>query len=544
MTIYTWNTFIKPKTSTDKSLKIIDDKGLITYTINPFSVVNAYVSANLLQVRLKSGKIISIPFSSLNESQLALPRIQFVINELKKTTPVLVDDALKSYVESKQTQFFSGSTASNTDIREGALCYDANNEQLLVYAKDKDGNLDWIETSNKSTSPEFFYQDSQPTGTGTNAINVGSFWYDTTDGTLYLYVQDSVTKQFNWISAANSQSVNQFFYQDNQPAGTGTNTINIGSFWYDTTDGIFYIYVRDTNTGQYFWVTASTSFSTGNLFEFFYQSDQPEGTGTGEIPVGSLWYDTEDGTLFVYVRNINSSGYAWVTSYGAVGPEGPMGATGPAGSTTEVTNGTSGTSGTSGATGSSGTSGLSGTSGTSGSSGDSGTSGSSGSSGFSGTSGDSGTSGTSGTSGITPTTSLSLSESLTVTGTSTFNGLAVLQEVTEVINSTPGATSSTVVYDFTTGSNWYHSSANTNYTANFINIPTTDNRATTLTIVINQGSTAYIPTAVQIDGNCQTIKWAGGTASGTSNQVDVIGFTFIRTGGDWAQVLGQINTFD
>ena len=165
-------------------------------------------------------------------------------------------------------------------------------------------------------------------------------------------------------------------------------------------------------------------------------------------------------------------------------------------------------------------------------------------SGTSGTSGSSGSSGSAGTSGTTPTTSLSLSETLTVSGTASFSGLTVLQEVTEVINSTPGATASTVVYDFSTGSNWYHSSANTNYTADFTNIPTTNNRAITATIVINQSSTAYIPTGVKIDGTSQTIRWAGGTASGTPNQVDIVGFTFIRSGGSWAQVLGQINTFD
>jgi hypothetical protein len=147
-------------------------------------------------------------------------------------------------------------------------------------------------------------------------------------------------------------------------------------------------------------------------------------------------------------------------------------------------------------------------------------------------------------SGTTPTTSLSLSETLTVAGTASFSGLTVLQEVTEIINSTPGATASTVVYDFTTGSNWYHSSINTNYTANFTNIPTTNNRAITATIVMSQSSTAYMPTAVQIDGSGQQIRWAGGTASGTPNQVDIVGFTFIRSGGVWAQVLGQINTFD
>ena len=102
-----------------------------------------------------------------------------------------------------------------------------------------------------------------------------------------------------------------------------------------------------------------------------------------------------------------------------------------------------------------------------------------------------------------------------------------------------------MVYDFSTGSNWYHSSATTNYTANFINVPTDNNRAITTTVVINQSSTPYIPIALQINSVSQTIKWSGGTASGTSNQVDIVGFTFIRDGvGNWVQVLGQINTFD
>ena len=122
-------------------------------------------------------------------------------------------------------------------------------------------------------------------------------------------------------------------------------------------------------------------------------------------------------------------------------------------------------------------------------------------------------------------------------------GLTSISEVTEVINSTPAANTSTVNYDFSAGSNWYHSSATTNFTANFTNIPTTNNKAITVTIIINQGATPYIPTALQIDGVVKTVKWAGGTVAGSSNQIDVVGFTFIRSGSDWAQVLGQINTF-
>ena len=231
------------------------------------------------------------------------------------------------------------------------------------------------------------------------------------------------------------------------------------------------------------------------------------------------------------------------TLAGTSGTSGTSGSSGSSG--IDGTSGSSGSSGTDGTSGTSGSSGSSGTDGSSGTSGSSGSSGTDGSSGTSGSSGSSGTDGSSGTSGSTPTVDWSLSGNLTVSGTVSLNGLTVLQEVIEVINSTPGASASTVVYDFSTGSNWYHSSANTNYTANFINIPTDNNRAITTTIIINQGSTAYIPTVVKINnGSNESIKWAGGTASGTANQIDIVGFTFIRSGNAWAQVLGQINNFD
>ena len=173
----------------------------------------------------------------------------------------------------------------------------------------------------------------------------------------------------------------------------------------------------------------------------------------------------------------------------------------------------------------------------------SGTSGTSGVNGTSGTSGTTGTSGTSGTSGTTPTTDWTLSGSLTVSGTSSLSGHTILSEISETINVTPGATASTVVYDFSTGAIWYHATASTNYTANFTNLPTDNNRVITATIMISQGVTPYIPTAVQIGGASQVIKWAGGTASGTANKLDIVGFTFVSAGSVWAQVLGQISYF-
>ena len=237
-------------------------------------------------------------------------------------------------------------------------------------------------------------------------------------------------------------------------------------------------------------------------------------------------YDRSTGSMSLVVQYAQPIGGTYSQWYLTLtGERGLKGATGSFGS-----------SGTSGESGSSGSSGSSGESGSSGSSGSSGESGSSGSSGTSGENGSSGSSGTSGTSGTSPSTDLSLSGNLSVAG------LSDIAETSEVLNSY-GATASTVTYDFSTGAIWYHGTASTNYTADFTNLPITNNRAITATILISQGSTGYSPTTVKIDGVTKPVKWAGGTYSVSTNKVDVIGFTFIRTGSDWAQVLGQINSF-
>jgi hypothetical protein len=131
----------------------------------------------------------------------------------------------------------------------------------------------------------------------------------------------------------------------------------------------------------------------------------------------------------------------------------------------------------------------------------------------------------------------------TVSATSSLAGHTIFQQTSEKVNSTPGATATLVTYDFNTGSIWYHSTASTNYTADFVNLPTTDSRAITATIIISQGTTGYSPTSVRISGVTQSVKWSGGTYSVSTNKVDIVGFTFLRTSGTWSQIFGQISSF-
>jgi hypothetical protein len=53
----------------------------------------------------------------------------------------------------------------------------------------------------------------------------------------------------------------------------------------------------------------------------------------------------------------------------------------------------------------------------------------------------------------------------------------------------------------------------------------------------------YIPNIVQIEGVTQSVKWPGGTQSGTSYNLDIVTFNFIRTGNTWTNVIGQVASF-
>ena len=137
---------------------------------------------------------------------------------------------------------------------------------------------------------------------------------------------------------------------------------------------------------------------------------------------------------------------------------------------------------------------------------------------------------------------MGVSGSLNIGSGLSISGLTTLTYTSEKLSTKTSATG-TVTHDLTTGSIFYHSSISNNFTANITNVPSTDDRAIGVTLVLSQGGTAYMVTALQIDGNAQTIKWVNNTVpSGAANKVDVVGFSFIRTGSSWT-VLGQYSTY-
>lgn len=127
-------------------------------------------------------------------------------------------------------------------------------------------------------------------------------------------------------------------------------------------------------------------------------------------------------------------------------------------------------------------------------------------------------------------------------GSLTVGGLSSIQQVTELLVSKSGATG-TVTHDLSTSAVFYHSSIAANFTVNLTNVPTTDARTIVTTLVLNQGVTGYYPSAFQIDGVGQTIRWIGNAVpTPSSNAIDVVTFSLIRAGATW-YVLGQLAQF-
>jgi predicted acyltransferase (DUF342 family) len=124
----------------------------------------------------------------------------------------------------------------------------------------------------------------------------------------------------------------------------------------------------------------------------------------------------------------------------------------------------------------------------------------------------------------------------------TASGLTTLAEITETLNTKTAATG-VVTHDFSTGAIWYHSSISANFTVNLTNVPTTNDRIITVSLVLNQGATGRLPSAFQIDGVAQTIRWQNNvTPTPNINIIEIATFSLVRTGSTWF-VLGQLAPF-
>lgn len=136
----------------------------------------------------------------------------------------------------------------------------------------------------------------------------------------------------------------------------------------------------------------------------------------------------------------------------------------------------------------------------------------------------------------------SASTSISIESGVEISGLTEIGTISDRIDTLTFA-SGNVTHDCTSTSIFYHSDVLENFTANFINVPSVDDRSIVMSLVISQGFVGYIPSGVQIENIPQTILWAEGIEpSGTANKLDVVSFTLLRIGGSWT-VLGSMGSF-
>lgn len=146
----------------------------------------------------------------------------------------------------------------------------------------------------------------------------------------------------------------------------------------------------------------------------------------------------------------------------------------------------------------------------------------------------------------------------TFTATQTFNG-STSSKALNVINIAEstyivaGAPTATTTYYVNNGSVQYYTSNNTtNFTLNIafssgtsMNTALSIGDTLTLTLMVTNGSTAYYPNVIQIDGTTVTPKWQNATAvsAGNPSCIDVYCFAIIKTAASTYTVIGSQSKF-
>lgn len=143
------------------------------------------------------------------------------------------------------------------------------------------------------------------------------------------------------------------------------------------------------------------------------------------------------------------------------------------------------------------------------------------------------------------------SNSLTMSSKTLSSPVFVAGEERMVFTGT--AATGTINIDLlTANTHFYNVNATGNQTINLrgsastsLNTIVATNDTITAVVLIQNGGTAYYPTAFQIDGASVTPKWQGGTApsSGNTNSIDAYVFTIMKSGSATYTVLASQTKF-
>jgi len=113
----------------------------------------------------------------------------------------------------------------------------------------------------------------------------------------------------------------------------------------------------------------------------------------------------------------------------------------------------------------------------------------------------------------------------------------IIKGFEEDVNVVASAATGTINFDVSTASVWYYTSnATANHTLNFryssgtsLNTAMATGDAITLVWLNTNGSTAYYPNTIQIDGTTVTPKVPAAISAGNASAIDAYSFTIIKT---------------
>ena len=120
--------------------------------------------------------------------------------------------------------------------------------------------------------------------------------------------------------------------------------------------------------------------------------------------------------------------------------------------------------------------------------------------------------------------------SIDSTGIVSIPGILDVAEVRETVVSNSFSTN-VMTANYNDGAIHYATVAPTgNFTISLTNVPTTTSKSITMSFLVTQGSTGYIPTTLNLNGSSQTIRWVGGSAptpTSSAGKIDIFNFTLI-----------------
>ena len=123
----------------------------------------------------------------------------------------------------------------------------------------------------------------------------------------------------------------------------------------------------------------------------------------------------------------------------------------------------------------------------------------------------------------------------------TLSGTTFSQQFVESFNTITFAEGN-VNHDFNLGATFYHSNINTNFTANFVNIPTLSNSSISIALILDQHASPYFANSIQINGVTPNIKYFNGNVQVTPSNINVQNFTLLNINNIWT-ALSSISSF-